>query len=242
MRDDGTWSIWFEGPPDLSTTIEAYVALRMAGAETDPQTVAYILREGGIPKARIFTKAFMALLGQWPWQRMTPIPSSSSCCRLGTALDLRLRLLGAADVRRARGRRAPCAPCGRSPLDLHAIGARPGESRPPARPRRCRRCGGEHSRRRALDPRAPGGGRLLGRDPAAVGLVAPLPRRARPRPRGRDPPPRGRRLGRLHDRRRRPPAARGMPVAGLGHGARRARACAPAASRPSTRSSRRAGE
>ena len=26
MRDDGTWSIWFEGPPDLSTSIEAYVA------------------------------------------------------------------------------------------------------------------------------------------------------------------------------------------------------------------------
>ena len=22
MRDDGTWSIWFEGPPDLSTSIE----------------------------------------------------------------------------------------------------------------------------------------------------------------------------------------------------------------------------
>src|ERR687885_1864905 len=33
QRDDGTWAIWFEGPGDLSTTIEAYVALRMAGAE-----------------------------------------------------------------------------------------------------------------------------------------------------------------------------------------------------------------
>src|ERR1700753_685016 len=31
MRDDGTWSIWFEGPADLSTSIEAYVALCMAG-------------------------------------------------------------------------------------------------------------------------------------------------------------------------------------------------------------------
>ena len=25
MRDDGTWSIWFDGPPDLSTSIEAYI-------------------------------------------------------------------------------------------------------------------------------------------------------------------------------------------------------------------------
>jgi squalene-hopene/tetraprenyl-beta-curcumene cyclase len=26
-RDDGTWSIWFEGPADLSVTVEAYTAL-----------------------------------------------------------------------------------------------------------------------------------------------------------------------------------------------------------------------
>src|SRR5947208_3279772 len=33
MREDGTWSIWFEGPADLSTTIEAYVACRLAGVD-----------------------------------------------------------------------------------------------------------------------------------------------------------------------------------------------------------------
>src|SRR3712207_3537057 len=32
-RADGTWSIWWEGPPDLSTTIEAYVALTMCGVD-----------------------------------------------------------------------------------------------------------------------------------------------------------------------------------------------------------------
>jgi squalene-hopene/tetraprenyl-beta-curcumene cyclase len=74
MRDDGTWSIWFEGPPDLSTSVEAYVALRMCGVEPGPEALAYIRREGGIPKARLFTKCFLALLGQWPWQRMVPIP------------------------------------------------------------------------------------------------------------------------------------------------------------------------
>jgi squalene-hopene/tetraprenyl-beta-curcumene cyclase len=74
MRDDGTWSIWFEGPPDLSTSIEAYVALRMAGVDPGPRALAYIKREGGIPKSRLFTKCFLALLGQWPWQRMVPIP------------------------------------------------------------------------------------------------------------------------------------------------------------------------
>src|ERR1044072_3464115 len=74
MRDDGTWSIWFEGPPALSTSIEAFVALRMCGVDAGPKALAYIQREGGIPKARLFTKCFLALLGHWPWQRMVPIP------------------------------------------------------------------------------------------------------------------------------------------------------------------------
>src|SRR3982074_2556750 len=52
MRDDGTWSIWFEGPADLSTSIEAYVALRMAGVDPGPIALEYIQREGGIPKSR----------------------------------------------------------------------------------------------------------------------------------------------------------------------------------------------
>src|SRR4030088_3120273 len=31
QRDDGSWSTFHNGPGDLSTTIEAYVALRLAG-------------------------------------------------------------------------------------------------------------------------------------------------------------------------------------------------------------------
>src|SRR5712692_7110386 len=73
-RDDGTWSNWWEGPPDLSTTIESYVALKMAGVDAGDRTRDYIRREGGIPRSRVFTKCFMALLGQWPWQRIVPIP------------------------------------------------------------------------------------------------------------------------------------------------------------------------
>jgi len=41
-RDDGTWSNWWEGPADLSTTIESYVALRMAGVDPGGQTLDYI--------------------------------------------------------------------------------------------------------------------------------------------------------------------------------------------------------
>jgi squalene-hopene/tetraprenyl-beta-curcumene cyclase len=74
QRDDGTWSIWFDGPADLSTSIEAYAALRLAGVDPGPAARDYIRREGGVPRARVFTKCFLALLGQWPWQRIAVIP------------------------------------------------------------------------------------------------------------------------------------------------------------------------
>src|SRR5438270_6117472 len=74
MRVDGTWSIWFGGPPDLSTSIEAYVALCMCGVDPGREALDYIQRNGGVRRARLFTKCFLALLGQWPWQRTVPIP------------------------------------------------------------------------------------------------------------------------------------------------------------------------
>src|SRR5919201_391265 len=67
-RDDGTWSIWFEGPADLSTSIEAYAALKLTGVDPGPEARDYIRGAGGIRRTRIFTRAFMALIGQWPWQ------------------------------------------------------------------------------------------------------------------------------------------------------------------------------
>src|SRR6266571_4410665 len=55
QRDDGTWAIWFDGPGDLDTTIEAYVALRMCGVDPGPEARDYIRSQGGISKTRIFT-------------------------------------------------------------------------------------------------------------------------------------------------------------------------------------------
>src|SRR6516225_1925638 len=43
-RDDGTWSNWFEGPADLSTTIESYVALKMLGVDAGDETRDYLRR------------------------------------------------------------------------------------------------------------------------------------------------------------------------------------------------------
>src|SRR6202451_1687002 len=40
QREDGTWANFFGGPADLSTTIEAYVALRLAGDAPDDDHMA----------------------------------------------------------------------------------------------------------------------------------------------------------------------------------------------------------
>jgi squalene-hopene/tetraprenyl-beta-curcumene cyclase len=78
QRDDGTWATYYGGPPDLSTSIEAYVALRLAGdAVDDPhmrRASTYIRAAGGIGASRVFTRIWLALFGQWPWERLPVMP------------------------------------------------------------------------------------------------------------------------------------------------------------------------
>jgi squalene-hopene/tetraprenyl-beta-curcumene cyclase len=78
QRADGTWANYFGGPGDLSTTIEAYVALRLSGDETDaPHLVAaldFIQATGGLESARVFTKLWLALFGVWSWDEVPNLP------------------------------------------------------------------------------------------------------------------------------------------------------------------------
>ncbi len=78
QRDDGTWGIYYDAPGDLSTTIEAYFALKLAGVSPDTPNMqrarTFILAKGGIPKARIFTKIWLALLGQYDWRGLPVMP------------------------------------------------------------------------------------------------------------------------------------------------------------------------
>jgi squalene-hopene/tetraprenyl-beta-curcumene cyclase len=78
QRSDGTWANFFGGPPDLSTTIEAYVALRLAGDPVDAahlQTAAAFVRDsGGLEHSRVFTRIWLALFGLWPWEKLPVLP------------------------------------------------------------------------------------------------------------------------------------------------------------------------
>jgi squalene-hopene/tetraprenyl-beta-curcumene cyclase len=139
QRQDGTWSIWFEGPPDLSTTIEAYTALKLVGVDPGPRARDYIRREGGVARSRVFTRCFLALLGHWPWQwipRMPPevilLPPDGpfsvytfSCWARQTIVPLSV-VEALRPVRPAR-------------IELREIGARPGRTKPAPRPGPLRR-------------------------------------------------------------------------------------------------------
>jgi squalene-hopene/tetraprenyl-beta-curcumene cyclase len=78
QRADGTWTNFYGGPGDLSTTIEAYWALRLAGDRPDAEhmrTAAEFIREqGGVANARVFTHLWLALFGLWSWEDVPALP------------------------------------------------------------------------------------------------------------------------------------------------------------------------
>jgi squalene-hopene/tetraprenyl-beta-curcumene cyclase len=79
QREDGTWANFHDGPGELSTTVEAYWALRLAGDEPhEPhmRTAAeWVRAEGGIARARVFTHLWLALFGLWSWDRVPALPA-----------------------------------------------------------------------------------------------------------------------------------------------------------------------
>ncbi len=76
--DNGGWATFYGGPVDLSTTIEAYIALRLAGDAMDAPHMARaagLVRDmGGVHASRVFTRIWLAALGQWSWDDVPVIP------------------------------------------------------------------------------------------------------------------------------------------------------------------------
>ncbi len=75
---DGGWNIYYGGPSEVNASVKAYFALKLAGHSADlpfmQEARANILRLGGIPGTNTFSKLYLALLGQFPWQYLPSIP------------------------------------------------------------------------------------------------------------------------------------------------------------------------
>jgi squalene-hopene/tetraprenyl-beta-curcumene cyclase len=76
QRDDGSWALYEGAPGDLSTTLECYFALKLAG-DTGPhldRAREFVVARGGIGPARVFTRIWLALCGEWSWDDLPTMP------------------------------------------------------------------------------------------------------------------------------------------------------------------------
>ena len=75
---DGGWNIYHDGPSEVNASIKAYFALKLSGHSPElpfmQEARANILRLGGIPRMNTYSKLYLALLGQFPWQYLPSIP------------------------------------------------------------------------------------------------------------------------------------------------------------------------
>ena len=78
QREDGSWGQYYAAPGDVSTSVECYFALKLAGVSADTpemrQAREFILSRGGVPRVRIFTKIWLSLFGQWEWSGTPMMP------------------------------------------------------------------------------------------------------------------------------------------------------------------------
>jgi len=147
QRDDGTWAIWYDGP-------------QMRKARE------FILSNGGVEKARIFTKIWLAMLGEWDWRGTPMMPPEViflphwfsisiydfACWARGTVVPMTI-------IQSLR----PVFPLPKyAHIDeLFVNGKKKADLPAPDR----------DQEGRTLDRRPPGGGRLVGRDPTPVGVL-----------------------------------------------------------------------
>ncbi len=78
QREHGGWELFYGDGGDLSTSVEAYMALRLLGVSSgDPalkKAGNFIVQRGGISKSRVFTKIHLALIGCYDWSGIPSIP------------------------------------------------------------------------------------------------------------------------------------------------------------------------
>ncbi|WP_448534341.1 squalene--hopene cyclase [Parathermosynechococcus lividus] len=78
QREHGGWELFYSDGGDLSTSVEAYMGLRLLGVPVDDPALVkarqFILARGGITKTRIFTKLHLALLGCYDWRGIPSLP------------------------------------------------------------------------------------------------------------------------------------------------------------------------
>ena len=75
---NGGWNLYADGPSNLSATIKAYFALKLAELPTDHPAMTrareHIRQRGGPVGANVFTKILLALFGEYDWSGVPAMP------------------------------------------------------------------------------------------------------------------------------------------------------------------------
>ena len=79
QQADGSWTIAPDHPGDVSTSVEAYLALRILGLPANAPAMerarGFILKCGGVARVRVFTRFFLAQFGLFPWDATPQLPA-----------------------------------------------------------------------------------------------------------------------------------------------------------------------
>ena len=79
QNEEGGWSLYTNGNFDLSCSVKAYFALKLAGDDQHDEHMVraktMILNHGGAVHCNVFTRITMALFGQVPWRATPFIPA-----------------------------------------------------------------------------------------------------------------------------------------------------------------------
>jgi squalene-hopene/tetraprenyl-beta-curcumene cyclase len=78
QAEHGGWPLYHGGDFNISCSVKAYYALKLAGDDPDAPHMARaraaILERGGAARANVFTRIALALFGQLPWRGVPYIP------------------------------------------------------------------------------------------------------------------------------------------------------------------------
>lgn len=79
QKEDGSWALAPKHPGNVSTTTEAYLALKILGVPPeDPAMLKardFMISNGGVAKVRFFTRFFLATFGLVPWAAIPQMPA-----------------------------------------------------------------------------------------------------------------------------------------------------------------------
>ncbi|MDQ7090148.1 MAG: squalene--hopene cyclase [Methylococcales bacterium] len=78
QSEAGHYALYPGGEGNISTSVKVYFALKLAGDDVDSEPMTklrdFILTQGGVAKANVFTRLALATFGELPWRGVPYIP------------------------------------------------------------------------------------------------------------------------------------------------------------------------